>query len=222
MKQIIKNPLFSWLKWIPHYFSVKRKNPTLILENMAYVKNSSLGLYNIIYQNSSLINSFLGDYSYLNKRTNVSNAKIGKYCSIGENVTIGLGKHPTSKFISTHPTFYTNKYKHYFSKKLIFEEYEEINIGNDVWIGSNSILRDGLNIGDGAIIATGSIVVKDVPSYAIVGGNPAKIIRYRFEEHQVKLLLEIAWWNKPVDWIAKNAEVMIDIDLFLNAVSKEK
>jgi len=78
-----------------------------------------------------------------------------------------------------------------------FKEREKIEVGNDVWIGANVFIRDGIRIGDGAIIAAGSIVVKDVPDYAIVGGAPAKTIRYRFEQETIEKLQKIRWWYWP-------------------------
>ncbi|ELA7570041.1 CatB-related O-acetyltransferase [Vibrio alginolyticus] len=75
----------------------------------------------------------------------------------------------------------------------------EIVIGNDVWIGVNAIILSGVKIGHGSIVAAGSVVTKDVPDYSIVGGNPAKVIKYRFEKHEIKSLLEERWWEKSVE-----------------------
>ena len=113
---------------------------------------------------------------------------IGKYVSIAENVCIGIGnEHPTN-FVSTSNSL--NDYnKFYYSKR------KPCIIGNDVWIGRNAIIKNGTNIGTGSIIGMGSVVTKDVPPYAIVGGNPAKIIRYRFDEITIKKLIDSQWWN---------------------------
>ena len=77
----------------------------------------------------------------------------------------------------------------------------DVIIGNDVWIGQNAILLSGVTIGNGAVIGAGSVVSKDVPAYAIVGGNPAKFIHYRFTEDQITRLEKIAWWNWPIEEI---------------------
>ena len=87
-------------------------------------------------------------------------------------------------------------------------------IGNDVWIGSNVIIPGGIQIGTGAIVATGSVVVKDVPPYAIVGGNPAKIIRYRFSKEQIDVLLGSEWWNWPIEKIRQQVDEFSDIEKF--------
>ena len=78
-----------------------------------------------------------------------------------------------------------------------------IHIGNDVWIGARSIIMDGVSIGDGAIVAAGSVVTKDVPPYAVVGGSPAKIIKYKFSQDIIDRLEEIQWWNLPDEEITK-------------------
>ncbi len=91
--------------------------------------------------------------------------------------------------------------------------FEDTTIGNDVWIGHNATIMPGVRIGDGAIIAAASVVTQDVPPYAIVGGNPAKIIRMRFESHVVGRLLEIAWWNWEAEKIEKHFEILERADL---------
>jgi acetyltransferase-like isoleucine patch superfamily enzyme len=90
-------------------------------------------------------------------------------------------------------------------------------IGNDVWVGANAIILSGVKIGDGAIIGAGSVVTKDIPPYAIVGGNPSQIIRYRFSEDRIAKLLKIAWWNWSEDKIAANIDYFYgNVDVFIN------
>ncbi|MFI3255964.1 MAG: CatB-related O-acetyltransferase [Psittacicella sp.] len=125
--------------------------------------------------------------------------KVGRYCSISENITVIGHSHPINRF-TTSPISYDpimiNKSKIKLIKQKSYNYYQApILIENDVWIGSDVILKPGITISNGAIIAAGSLVTKDVPPYAIVGGNPAKLIRYRFEESIIKKLLEIKWWE---------------------------
>lgn len=148
----------------------------------------------------------IGDHSYCNFGTIIFNGtRIGKYCSIGYRVQIGLPEHPLDE-LSTSPALYRNgelmKIHPIEWPKNDF--HTPVIIGNDVWIGSNALIMQGTNIGDGAVIAAGAVVTKDVESYAIVGGVPAKLIRYRFDKETRQQLKESAWWDKDVRWIAEH------------------
>jgi chloramphenicol O-acetyltransferase type B len=150
-----------------------------------------------VLENCIVNNSEINSYTYLGKNCVVQNTTIGKFCSIANDVAIGLGGHPIELF-STSTLFYRIKNTLSISlvkQNLEFDEYKEINIGNDVWIGARAIIMDGVTIGDGAIVAANSVVTKQVPPYAIVGGVPAKIIRYRFSETKIEELLELKWWG---------------------------
>ena len=118
---------------------------------------------------------------------------------------IGLGGHPLN-LISTNSIFYSeNKtaIRNDWRCKISFNEHKPTKIGNDVWIGEFVTIVGGVNIGDGAVIATKSVVTKDVPPYAIVGGIPAKVIKYRFDEETIGALLQSKWWDLPDDEIGK-------------------
>lgn len=158
--------------------------------------NSFLEGYNSLGKGTYINSSIIGRHTYIVKAS-IKNAKIGKFCSIGPEVLIGgLGKHPT-QLISTHPIFYSTRRQSgkSFAKLDSFKEIEKTIIGNDVWIGARAVILDGVKVGNGAIIAAGAIVTKDVPDYAIVGGVPAKLIRYRFDEDIIKELYLLKWWE---------------------------
>lgn len=138
-----------------------------------------------------------------------SGTAIGRYCSFARNVYILQGNHPLSNK-SMHPFFY-NPYFGYVDELLITRT--KLIIENDVWIGQNAIILKSVNkIENGAVIGAGSIVTKDVPSFAVVAGNPAKIIKYRFSKQIIDKLIQTAWWNKDISEIKENR---IEFERFL-------
>jgi len=147
----------------------------------------------------------IGKFSFVNTRTTLFyKTKIGRYCNIGKQCEIATVDHPID-WLSTSPIQYniSGEYstKHYDEsfKMRKCDQTEGCTIGNDVWVGSLSIIKAGVTIGDGAIVAGHSMVTKDVPPYAIVGGVPAKIIRYRFDEETISKLLELKWWDMDIN-----------------------
>ena len=149
-------------------------------------------------------------YSFGNKRL-----VIGKFCSIGFG----------AQFISPYSnhqmhSFTTYPFWHIFSQKETMmpwlvdaESKGDTIVGNDVWFGRECMILPGIKIGDGAVIAAGAVVVQDVPPYAVVGGNPAKIIKYRFSEEIIEELLKIEWWNWDLDQIAKYHTFLMGNDI---------
>lgn len=148
--------------------------------------------------------SSVGKFTFINIRSVVfPNVKIGRYCSIARSCEIGPANHPLD-FLSTHTFQYHAaqfpKYPGYKQlQRSTWRSHQKTEIGNDVWIGAQAIIKGGINVGDGAVIAANAVVTRDVPPYAIVGGSPARVIKYRFEPKIIEQLLALRWWELNVD-----------------------
>lgn len=220
IQSVLKNPFTIWLKWLlsKFFYEFKYSKQNLSVGYFVRFSNCSFGCNNTLYEAASLSNVKLGDFTFIGVASKIANAQIGKFSSIGSEVLIGLGKHPSRDFVSTHPIFYSThkQAQETFVSSSGFEEFAECKIGNDVWIGSRAVVLDGVTIGDGAIVAAGAVVTKDVPAYAVVGGVPAKVLRYRFEATEVEFLNQIKWWDKDLDWLRKHADQFQHIHHFMN------
>ena len=147
---------------------------------------------------------------------------VGRFTSIAQNVKCSLGIHPTgAPYVTTSPLFYSLR-KGSFAEEQLFEEIKpKINIGNDCWIGENVFIGGGLNIGDGAVVYAGAVVIADVPPYAIVGGVPARIIRYRYDAETIDFLLRVKWWERAIRWLQENWRLLTDMDMLKTHLSEE-
>ena len=149
----------------------------------------------------------IGDYTYgvplITRNTDKYKLKIGKFCAISDNVHILLDANHRTNWVTNYPLSLgilreaPSNYEHPAGKG-------DMVIGNDVWIGLNVIILPGVNIGNGAVIAAGAVVAKDVADYEIVGGVPAKHINFRFTSDQIDKLLKISWWDWDINKIKDN------------------
>ena len=168
---------------------------------------------------------FLGYGSYIGNHSCLS-AKVGRFTSIAPYVRCNDGIHPYKKpFVSTAPCFYSLNPGHSqngstFANEQLFEESNysipsnkiAITIGNDCWIGEGAFIIGGVTIADGAMVLAHAVVTKNVPPYAIVGGVPAKIIGYRYDEETINYLLRIRWWSNNPHWFKENWKLLSNID----------
>lgn len=176
------------------------------IEKSANIKSPELIEHPVAigYRAEVHIGSSIGAFSFINIDTIIyRNTKVGRYCSFARGCEIGAANHPTT-MLSTHSFQYSNwmfpKIEEYgFNRKTRFLDHPDTIIGSDVWVGAQCVIRAGVTVGDGAIIAANAVVTKHVPPYAIVGGSPAKLIRYRFEPEVIERLLLAKWWNKSIE-----------------------
>lgn len=192
----------------------------------AYINGRTrLAGYNTIQDNVLLAGAHIGRGTYICRDSNFTDAEVGPFCSIGRNVRIVNGQHPTHTFVSTHPAFFSPHGQPGFSfvQEKRFDDCRycdpergvTVEVGADVWIGNNVTLLSGIRIGTGAVVATGAVVVSDVPPYTIVGGVPAREIRKRFDDRQIACLLASRWWERPFDRLRREADSFADIELFM-------
>lgn len=179
------------------------------ISNVSFISaNVNVDKTAYIYRGVKAKKAVIGAHTYIAANTDIENAEIGKFCSIADHCRIGMSGH-SLQYISTSPIFTQtrNALQERWIEKDVFvhkSEKERVVLGHDVWVGSHVLINGGVRVGNGACIAAGAVVVKDVPPYAIVGGVPAKIIRYRFPQEVIDKLENIQWWNLPIDILKQN------------------
>jgi acetyltransferase-like isoleucine patch superfamily enzyme len=213
----------NMLGWIKQQKYIRRhRNENLKVGMNCELVNSKFGHDNYIGDSVLFEESDISDYSYINSRSFVSHATIGKFTSIAHDVQIGLGAHPID-LVSTHGAFYSkSKGFKTFADREYVEEFSPIRIGSDVWIGARSVILNGVTIGDGAVVAAGAVVTKDVEPYAVVGGVPAKVIKYRFSREIIEKLLKIKWWDLNPEWLRNNFLLFHDVNEFIHHFEKNR
>ena len=176
-----------------------RLSPTEpFLHPNTHIANSTFGAYCEVGEGTRVLNSTFGDYAYAERLSDIANTTVGKFANIAALTRIGPTDHP-----------FTNAAQHHFlyRSSWYFDDAEDdpaffaaraarrTTLGPDCWIGHGAIIKPEITIGAGAIIASGAVVTKDVPPFAIVGGSPAKLIRMRFADTVIDRLMALAWWD---------------------------
>jgi acetyltransferase-like isoleucine patch superfamily enzyme len=223
MWQSLYNPALEYAHYLFNKLVVNARYRGLKQHYLAFGSDSRFEPNVTLFHRSIVVNSSIGSHSYIGRDTMIQNCTIGRYCAIGPGCRFGLGRHPSRTFVSSHPMFYSTA-KHTgvtFADRSYFEEFQPIVIGNDVWVGANAVIVDGVTVGDGAIVGAGAVVSKSVPPYAVVGGVPAQLLRHRFTEDQIAALLRFQWWNREQDWLRAHADRFRDIDDFVKLMASE-
>jgi len=170
-------------------------------------------------------NHIIGRFSYGSPKIHFANSgsklQVGQFCSIADNVKIFLGGEHRTDWVTTYPFPQMLPAASHISGHPATKG--DVIIGNDVWIGHGAIILSGVRIGDGAVIGAQAVLSRDVPAYAIIGGNPARVLRPRFEPMQINALLAIAWWDWSMDRIEAELPYLLsgDIDAFIKRQSPE-
>lgn len=186
------------------------------------IKNSLIHKTSSVEAGSQFVNSSMDRHSFCGYDCIITGTKIGSFCSIAGNCEIGGATH-TINWVSTSPVF--NENRDQIKKKYAlhsFDPFRETIIGHDVWIGARSIVKAGVTIGSGSVVGMGSVVTKDIPPYEIWAGNPARLIRKRFDEVVIEGMLDSKWWELDDETLEKAAAHIKEPRVFLDVIKSRK
>ncbi|EGT9960439.1 CatB-related O-acetyltransferase [Campylobacter jejuni] len=200
--------------------------------------NDFMEEYSTFYHGNSLYKMGSHSYSFNNFPFFV---KVGRYCSLAANISFFSYQHPLDLITSSSCLYYNEDYGHFHDSNIAlsngqFTPYREIHnhfphnnksliIGNDVWIGTEVLIKQGIKLGHGCVIGQRAVVTKDIPPYAVVVGNPGRIIKYRFDEKTIKRLLSLQWWNyqfSDFNKVNKEHDINYYLDSLENKIAKHK
>ncbi len=220
---------FIYKAYMLLYKGQLKKQGVLIGKKTTIHRKDSFAGMNNIGNRTVFLWSSIGYGSYVANDSFIRRTAIGKYCSLGKNIRVIDVTHPANTFVSTSPSFFSlnpmNKLclvkRQKYEEILYCERQYSVVIENDVWIGDGVQIIGGNKIGNGAIVAAGAVVTRNVPPYAIVAGVPARVVKYRFSEDEIAFLNELKWWDRSQIWISDHAELFEDIRSLREAVKKE-
>lgn len=211
--------------YLQSLFSIKKITHKYISIFAIWDSTTKFTKYSAIRRGARCTHVTMGDYSSISNKSDVGYTTIGRFSVIARNCDIGIGNHPTNR-ITSHSIFYKNRPWGFHPEWCLVENFDDsrkgVTIENDVWIGASCLVMDGVTIHNGAIVAAGAVVTKDVPPFAVVGGVPAKVIKYRFSKEVIDKLIEIQWWNMTDEQISKNIDIFHKENITLEDLEKFK
>jgi len=181
--------------------SAKNLGETPDIHRTASVRATTFGRFCEVGARTKVAESAFGDYSYVVNDSDIIYTAMGRFCSIASHVRINPGNHPLDRVMLSHVSYRSSAYGLGEDEAGFFNWRREsaVTLGHDVWIGHGAVVLPGLSIGTGAAIGAGAIVTKDVPPFAVVVGNPGRVLRLRFPEPVIAALQRVAWWDWPHD-----------------------
>lgn len=187
---------------------------------LSAIRESTVHPTSKLESGTSFYGSTMDRHSFCGYDCDIYHADIGRYVSIANGVVIGGGRHPM-EWVGMSPVFYEGR----DSVKAKFSTHarapvERVGIGHDVWIGRSAIVLPGVVVGNGAVVGAGAVVTRDVPPYAIVAGNPARLIRYRFSEAIIARLVATDWWSLDETALRRLGPYMNDVEKFLEVAEQ--
>jgi acetyltransferase-like isoleucine patch superfamily enzyme len=187
---------------------------------LSAISRSTVHATSMIESGTSFYHSTMDRHSFCGYDCEMFHADIGRYVSIANEVVLGGGRHPM-EWVGMSPVFYEGS----DSVKMKFSTHsrapiKRVTVGHDVWIGRSAIVLSGVSIGNGAVVGAGAVVTRPVPAYAVVGGSPARIIKYRFSDAVIARLIASDWWSMDDATLLRLGPYMNDVEKFLEIVEK--
>jgi len=211
---------------VPKHLRRKKLGARPLIHETAVVRQSTFGKFCKIGARTTVIESSFGDYSYAVNDAEIVYATIGKFSSIGPLVGLNPGNHPMTRASQSHFTYRSWQYFDDAMDETSLIDWRRaarVTIGHDAWVGRAAIVLPGRTIGTGAVVGAGAVVTKDVAPYTIVAGNPARVIRPRFEAEIAARLLALAWWEWPHRQLRRALDDFrsLDVEDFLDRYEAE-